>query len=113
MPAAPRADCHEASIESGSYRSVSVGSISISSESTPWNEKASRSRGSGEAARGLPLPLPGLRETLLHEPHANRHDRPMLALFPHSTALEGASLAIGGLTAEALAEEQRTAHVRA
>ena len=32
----------------------------------------------------------------------------MLALFPHSTALEGASLAIGGLTAEALAEEHGT-----
>ena len=32
----------------------------------------------------------------------------MLALFPHSAALEGASLAIGGLTAEALAEEHGT-----
>ena len=32
----------------------------------------------------------------------------MLALFPHSAALERASLAIGGLTAEALAEEHGT-----
>jgi len=32
----------------------------------------------------------------------------MLALFPDSAALEGASLAIGGLTAEALAEEHGT-----
>ena len=32
----------------------------------------------------------------------------MLALFPHSAALEGASLAIGGLTAEALAEAHGT-----
>ena len=32
----------------------------------------------------------------------------MLALFPDSVALEGASLAIGGLTAEALAEEHGT-----
>jgi len=32
----------------------------------------------------------------------------MLALFPHSAALECASLAIGGLTAEALAEEHGT-----
>ena len=32
----------------------------------------------------------------------------MLALFPHSAALEGASLAIGGLTAEALAAEHGT-----
>ena len=32
----------------------------------------------------------------------------MLALFPHSAALEGASLEIGGLTAEALAEEHGT-----
>ncbi|HEU0056708.1 MAG TPA: hypothetical protein VFQ08_05580, partial [Gaiella sp.] len=32
----------------------------------------------------------------------------MLALFPRSAALQGASLAIGGLTAEALAEEHGT-----
>src|SRR5690349_8115091 len=103
-PSAAHTACHFASIASGSDRSVSVGSISISSENTPWNEKASRSRGSRESARRLPRSLPGLREKLLHDSHANRHDRPMLALFPDSAALDGASLSIGGLSAGALAE---------
>src|SRR4029078_5420872 len=75
-PSAAHTACHLASISEASYRSVSVGSISISTESTPRNEKASRSRGSGESARRLPRFLPRLREKLLHESHAQRNDGP-------------------------------------
>ena len=73
--------CHFASIASGSYRSASC---SICSEMLPGNEKASRMRGSGGVGAAGPRFLPGLREKLLHDSHANRHDRPVLALFPES-----------------------------
>src|SRR5262245_23511172 len=90
--------CHLASIASGSYRSVWFCSIVF--ETLLWNEKASRMRGSGGVRAASPRYLPGLREKLLHDAHANRHDRAVLAVFPESAALRGANLELGGVTAE-------------
>src|SRR4029453_8567444 len=59
--------------------------------------------GGGRAA-GPRFP-PGIREKLLHESHANRHDRPVLALFPASAAVQGTELTLGGLDAARLAED--------
>src|SRR5262245_18187795 len=103
---AAQAACHFASIASGSYRSVSFCSIAL--ESLLWNEKASRMRGSGGVGAASPRYLPGLHEKLLHESHANRHDRAVLALFPESAAVEGAELLLGGVSAAQLAEEHGT-----
>src|SRR6187431_2177359 len=61
-----------------------------------------------ESARHPPRFLPGLREKLLHVSNANRHDRRVLTLFPDSGTLDGARLTLGGLTADALAEEYGT-----
>src|SRR5262245_37108747 len=103
---AAQAACHFASIASGSYRSVSFCSIAL--ESLLWNEKASRMRGSEGVGAASPRYLPGLHEKLLHESHANRHDRAVLALFPESAAVEGAELLLGGVSAARLAEEHGT-----
>src|SRR5262245_7807347 len=103
---AAHAACHFSSTAVGLYRSCSDCSIGL--RSLPGYEKASRSRGSGGVGAARPRFLPGLREKLLHVSNANRHDRPVLALFPDSAALHGPRLSLGGIDAAALAEEHGT-----
>src|SRR6187402_3332013 len=106
VSSAAQTACQRFSTAVGSYRSCSARSIAL--DSLPDTKKPLGREAQRESARHPPRFLPGLREKLLHVSNANRHDRRVLTLFPDSGTLDGARLTLGGLTADALAEEYGT-----